>query len=213
MNSAPLMPIEELLGLAIRHVNLGQAEQAHLLCVRALEHYPPHPALHQLLAVLAMQRKDPAQALQEAQRSLALRPDHAPTLQVAVDAALAYPGGAPAEAAPLLEAVLQTSPERHELWFQLSLLRQDVGDLSGAAQALERVQALAPERADAPLNLGIVLQDLGRLDEAMRAYARAYRLHEESFGRIAHALSTAPRGKLWLKLDDLRTELHYLAPP
>ncbi len=177
MNSPPL-PIEALLDLAIRHANHGQPEQARLLCEHAMGAFAPHPAVLQLLAVLALQQGQPVEAGRHAAASLALRPDHAPTLQAAGEA-----------------------------WFQVSLQRQDAHDLDGAAEALREVLRLMPGRAEAQVNLGIVLQESGRMDEAMLAYGRAYRLREDTFGRIAHALSTPKTGRLWLRLDDLRTAL------
>ena len=170
--------VEELLGLAIRHVNAGQRERARLLCEQAVARHPPHPAVQQLLAVISLQDGDAAAAAELAAASLALRPGHAPTLRVAADA-----------------------------WFQLSLARHDAGDLVGEAQALREVLRLAPERVEAEVNLGIVLQDSGQIDEAMRAYGRAYRAREDSFGRIAHALASANVGRLWLNLDELRAAL------
>jgi len=179
----PAASIEDLLGVAIRLVNAGQRERARLVCEQAVATHAPHPAVQQLLAVIRLQEGDAAAAATLAAVSLALRPDHAPTLRVAVDA-----------------------------WFQLSIERQDAGDLAGAAQALREVLTLSPERVEAEVNLGIVLQDDGRIDEAMRAYGRAYRLDESSFGRIAHALAAANAGRLWLQLDDLRAELRGTPP-
>jgi len=171
-------PIEALLALAIQHVNAGRRDEARVLCEHALSIHPPHAAVHQLLAVLALQQGDAAAARQHADDSLALRPGHGPTRQTAGEA-----------------------------WFQLSLQRQDDGDLQGAAQALREVLALMPGRAEAAVNLGIVLQEDGRMDEAMQAYGHAYRLRADTFGRIAHALATAKTGRLWLRLDDLRAAL------
>ena len=174
--------VEDLLALAIRHVNAGQRERARLLCDRAMASHPPHPALQQLLAVISLQDGDAAAAVRYAAASLALRPDHAPTVRVAADA-----------------------------WFQLSLARHDQGDLAGEAQALREVLRLAPERVEAEVNLGIALQEGGDVDAAMRAYGRAYRARDDTFGRIAHALAAAHAGRLWLNLDDLRAALRHAA--
>lgn len=170
--------VEELLALAIRHVNAGQSDRAKLLCEHAMQAHPPHPAVQQLLAVIALQRGDAAGATEFTSASLALRPDHAPTLRVAADA-----------------------------WFQLSMARHEQGDLEGEEQALRQVLRAAPERVEAEVNLGIVLQDRGNIEAAMQAYGRAYRLREDCFGRIAHALATPNVGRLWLELDDLRAVL------
>jgi len=174
----PTPSIEDLLGVAIRLVNAGQAERARLVCEQALATHAPHPAVQQLLAVISLQQGEAESAAALAAASLALRPGHPPTLRVAADA-----------------------------WFQLSLARHEQGDPVGERQALREVLRLAPERVEAEVNLGIALQDAGELDEAMRAYGRAFRLREDSFGRIAHALSSAPVGRLWLDLDALRAAL------
>lgn len=201
--------VEDLLGLAVRLVNAGQRERARLVCEQAMATHAPHPAVQQLLALIRLQEGDAATASELAAASLVLRPDHPPTLVVAGDAARA--SGALLQAAAHYEHALRLQPERADLWFQLSLVRHDLRDLAGAALALRRVLQLSPERVEAVLNLGIVLQDSGEIDEAMRAYGRAYRMHEASFGRIAHALAAANVGRLWLNLDDLRAAL--LAEP
>ena len=197
--------VEELLSLAIRHVNAGQGERARVLCEHAVAAHRPHPAVLQLLAVLDLQQGAAAQDRSHAQASLALRPDHLPTLLVASDAARA--AGASAQALGLLERVVALAPAHTDGWFQLALVRQDLRDLDGAAEALRAVLRHAPGRADAEVNLGIVLQERGRTEEAMRAYGRAYRLRADTFGRIAHALSAPGVGRLWLQLDALRAAL------
>ena len=201
----PAPPIAELLDLAIRLVNAGQRERARIVCDQAVAGYPPHPAVHQLLAVLDMQASRPVDAQAHAALSLKLRPDHAPTLLVLGDAALAQRDLHAASQA--LERAVALAPENADAWFKVSLVRQDLRDLAGATAALERTLAINPERAEALVNLGMVLQESGRIDDALRAYGRAYRLRAQTFGRIAHALATPNTGRLWLKLDDLRAEL------
>jgi tetratricopeptide (TPR) repeat protein len=198
-------PVEALMSQAIAHVNAGECERARALCEHAVAAFAPHPAVHQLLAWLDLQQGHVAQARRHAAESLALRPDHLPTLTVAGDVARAA-GDGPG-ALRVLERVVALAPGQADAWFQLALVRQDLHDLEGATHALHEVLRLDPERADALVNLGIVLQESGRVDDAMRAYGRAYRLRDDSFGRIAHALSAPSVGRLWLKLDDLRGAL------
>ena len=197
--------IADLIALAIRLVNANQPQRARIVCEQPVAAWPAHPAVHQLLAVLDLQAGRPASAREHAALSLRLRPDHVPTLLVLGDAALAQRDLAAASVA--LERAVALAPDQAEAWFKVSLVRQDLRDLDGAIAALERVLAINPQRADALVNLGIVLQEAGRMDEAMRAYGRAYRLREDTFGRIAHALATPSVGRLWLELDDLRAEL------
>ncbi|MDY0744944.1 hypothetical protein SNE35_10520 [Paucibacter sp. R3-3] len=133
----------------------------------------------QLLALLDLQEGRIAEAASNAEASLALRPVHSPTQQLAGEA-----------------------------FFQLSLQRHEARDRDGEIAALQQVVKWAPQRAEAQVNLGIAMQEQGRIDEAMTAYGRAWRLRpEETFGRIAHALATPGSGRMWLKLDDLRAAL------
>lgn len=208
---------EHCLALAIQHVNAGQPERASLLCEHALAAHPPHPAVLQLLAVLCLKAGDLARARLSIARSLELRPDHAPSLRVAGDVAhalgrtLAANGNA-FEASRCLSEAVSFAPTKVDAWFDLALALHDLRELAGAQAALRQVLALAPPRAEVEVNLGVVLQDGGRIDEAMRAYGRAYRLNEDSFGRIAHALAAANVGRLWLDLDALRETLRGLPP-
>jgi len=134
------------------------------------------------------------------------RPDVALAL---ADALLALHDAAACER--VLADLVGRAPSLHDAWFRLSLVRQDLGDFDGAIDALHRVLALTPHHAEAEVNLGIVLQETGRIDDAMQAYGRAYRLREDTFGRIAHALSTPRVGRLWLDLDTLRAALRAAA--
>lgn len=208
---------EHCLALAIQHVNAGQPERASLLCEHALAAHPPHPAVLQLLAVLCLKAGELARARLSIARSLELRPDHAPSQRVAGDVAhalgrrLAASGNA-FEASRCLSEAVGFAPTKVDAWFDLALALHDLRELAGAQAALRQVLALAPPRAEVEVNLGVVLQDGGRIDEAMRAYGRAYRLNEDSFGRIAHALAAANVGRLWLDLDALRETLRGLPP-
>jgi len=175
--------IEDVLAAAIRLVNAGERGPARALCEQLAATRAPHPAVQQLLAVISLQEGDCGAATTFAATSLALRPGHAPTLRVAADA-----------------------------WFRLSLARHAHGDVAGEVQALHEVLRIAPEHVEAEVNLGLALQERGALDEAMRAYGRAYRLREDSFGRIAHALASVSTGRLWLNLDDLRAALRATPP-
>jgi tetratricopeptide (TPR) repeat protein len=197
--------ITDLIALAIRLVNASQLARARIVCDQALAMFEPHPAVHQLLAVLDLQDGRVAQAREHAVRSLTLRPDHVPTLLVMGDAALAQHDLHAASQS--FERAVALAPDQPEAWFKAALVRQDLHDLDGAIAALEHVLAASPERVDALVNYGIVLQENGRIDDALRAYGRAYRAREQTFGRIAHALATPGTGRLWLDLDDLRAEL------
>jgi tetratricopeptide (TPR) repeat protein len=93
------------------------------------------------------------------------------------------------------------------VWFDLGLVRQDLGDHPGAAVAYRKALEVKPDFAEAALNLGISLQESGGMDAAMRAYREAYRMKPNLFGSIAMALTSAPHGRLWLDENELRRSL------
>ena len=208
-DTRPTASVESLLALAIDHVNAGRREQAKQACARAQATHPAHPAVQQLLAVLALQDGDALGARRHAEASLSLRPGHPPTLLLAGQAQHAC-GALPA-ALQSFEQAAAHAPNDAATWFQIALVRQDLRDLPGAEAALRCVLQIAPQRADALVNLGIVLQAQGRIDAALQAYGRAYALREDTFGRIAHALASANVGRLWLDLDALRAALRRAA--
>ena len=175
---------ESLLEAAIRDVNAGRRDAAKAQCRKAIATRAPHAAVLQLMALLCLQDGELAEACRHIAHSLALRPGHAPSLQIAGDA-----------------------------WFQLALVQQDRREFAAAAESLRCVLRLAPQRAEAEVNLGIVLQEAGDVDAAMSAYGRAYRMRADTFGRIAHALAAAPQGRLWLDLGRLREHLRGAASP
>jgi tetratricopeptide (TPR) repeat protein len=106
-------------------------------------------------------------------------------------------------AASLLErAVAGDCPA--STWFNLGVVRQDLGDHAGAATAYRQAVAKNPTYAEAAVNLGIALQESGELDSAMAAYQTAYRSSPTTFGTIAMALTSAPNGRLWLNEQALR---------
>lgn len=119
---------------------------------------------------------------------------------------LCWEDGNLSEAASLLEgAVAGDCPA--STWFDLGVVRQDLGDHAGAATAYRQAMAKNPGYAEAAVNLGIVLQESGDLDAAMHAYQTAYRIRPATFGTIAMALTSAPNGRLWLSEQALRNLL------
>lgn len=205
MTTTPPPPVAELIALAARFADIGRRDEARVLLELAERSHPPHPAVAQLLGLLDLQRGDAGAAHTRAATSLALRPDHLPTLRLLADAARAT--GDRETAATALDRIVALTPDDIEAAFAHALLRHDLRQFEAAAAAWRAVLRHAPERSDAEVNLGIVLQESGHLDEALQAYGRAWRRHPETFGRIAHALATPGVGRIWLRLDDLHEVL------
>jgi len=114
------------------------------------------------------------------------------------------------EAAAAYQAALQRDPASAEAWFKLGLALQDSRLPVRAEAAYRRALALRPDLAEAQANLGVALQQQGELEAAKQAYGRAINLMPSAFGRVAQALTTYPKGELWLDLASLRAHLSEL---
>jgi cytochrome c-type biogenesis protein CcmH/NrfG len=197
--------IEAGLAQTIALLNAGQNEEAEALCNSLLSLHPQNAALNQLAAVVRAGRQRWSEARAHIQRSLASRPQHLPSLQIAARIAREM-----SDAPGLRDALAQIArlqPHSAAAWFALSLAFHDTRDTAAEQEALERVLALEPAHVEALVNLGIVRQERGDLGGAMHCYGRAYRLRADTFGRITNALCSERTGALWLDLDALRQAL------
>lgn len=99
---------------------------------------------------------------------------------------------------------MDIQPGDGRAWFALGLVCEDLRDTLGAIRAYRRSIETRPDFPEAHVNLGLNLQNSGDLDAAMDSYRRAMRLRADTFGRIAQALTSAKKGRLWLDLARLR---------
>lgn len=191
--------------LAVLCLQHGEVARAREAIGASLQGRPDHGPSWLIAGDAARAAGDLSSALRHHRRASALMPERA-------DAAYALAqtlrdGAALAEAEAGFARTVELAPAHAPAWFALALVRQDRRDLDGAAAALRQLLQVAPPRAEVEVNLAIVLQEAGKIDAAMRAYGRAYRLSDDCFGRIAHALAASPCGRLWLDLDALREQL------
>jgi tetratricopeptide (TPR) repeat protein len=103
-----------------------------------------------------------------------------------------------------LERALALRPDDGRAWFALGLVHEDLRDTPGAIRAYRRSIETEPNVPEAHVNLGLNLQNMGDLEAAMDCYRRAMRLRPDTFGRIAQALTSARKGRLWLNPARLR---------
>jgi tetratricopeptide (TPR) repeat protein len=141
--------------------------------------------------------------------ALALQAQPSAKLGLRLGAAL-HSLGRRGEAAAAFQTALQLDPASAEAWFKLGLALQDSRLPSRAEAAYRRALALRPDLAEAQANLGVALQEQGDLEAAKQAYGRAINLMPSAFGRVAQALTTSPKGELWLDLAALRAHLSEL---
>jgi tetratricopeptide (TPR) repeat protein len=198
--------IDSLIRSAVAAFNGGFVDEAQALCKEGLRLAPEDAALHHLLANILFAKNDPQGAASHLGPSLR-RHANPPARKLAAKIArkLWEQGEAEAAASLLMQAIDEASPA--SLWFDLGLARQDLQDREGAAAAYRAALERQPEMAEAAVNLGVVLQEAGDMAGAMAAYGRAYRLRPATFGMIAHALTSAPKGRLWLDPEELKRVL------
>jgi tetratricopeptide (TPR) repeat protein len=188
---------------------------AEVLADRILATAPRHAGTQQLKALLALLRGDIDRAAEAAAVSLAERPGHAQTLDIARRAALALFPAAQADAAQANRAralsrfrrALALDRTHADGWFGLGLALQDIKNYAAAAEAFAQVVALRPGDARALVNHAISLQQAGNLADAMASYSLAYQTDPSTFAAISQALCAASTGLLVLDLEVLRDRL------
>ena len=200
---------------AIKIYRRKRYADAEVVVDRILATTPRHAGAQQLKALLTLLRGDIDGAAEAAAVSLAERPGHAQTADVARKAARALFGAAQADAAQgnaaralsRFRRALGLDRTNADGWFGLGLALQDVKDYAAAAGAFEQVVALRPGDARALVNRAISLQQLGNLADAMTSYGLAYQTDPSTFAAISQALSAASTGLLLLDVESLRDRL------
>lgn len=200
---------------AIKIYRRKRYADAEVMVDRILATTPRHAGAQQLKALLALLRGDIDGAAEAAAVSLAERPGHAQTADVARKAARALFGAAQADAAQgnaaralsRFRRALGLDRTNADGWFGLGLALQDVKDYAAAAGAFEQVVALRPGDARALVNRAVSLQQSGNLADAMASYRLAYQTDPSTFAAISQALSAASTGLLVLDLETLRDRL------
>jgi len=200
---------------AIKIYRQKRYADAEVVVDRILATTPRHAGAQQLKALLALLRGDIDGAAEAAAVSLAERPGHAQTADIARKAARALFGAAQADAAQgnaaralsRFRRALGLDRTNADGWFGLGLALQDVKDYAAAAGAFEQVVALRPGDARALVNRAVSLQQSGNLADAMASYRLAYQTDPSTFAAISQALSAASTGLLVLDLETLRDRL------
>lgn len=158
------------LGKALSALRAGDLDAADAIARRLLADTPNDPAVHQLAAVIALQRGEIEQAARAASASLARRPDHVPTLIIAGRAARA--SADLAAAAAFFRRAMALAPERADAAFCACVTLLERGDPEAQA-LLPWLLAKFPDDAEGWRDLAAALQKAGQLEAALVALARA----------------------------------------
>jgi tetratricopeptide (TPR) repeat protein len=158
------------LSKALSALRAGDLDAAYTIARRLLADTPNDPAVHQLAAVIALQRGEVEQAARAASASLARRPDHVPTLIIAGRAARA--SADLAAAAVFFRRAMTLAPERADAAFYACITLLERGDPEAQA-LLPRLLAQFPDDAEGWRNLAAALQKAGQPEAALVGLTRA----------------------------------------
>ena len=107
----------------------------------------------------------------------------------------------------LLSRFLAARVHEAQIFYTLGLVFDDLRDWPAAISAYRRCVQLQLDMPEGHVNLGLALQQIGELALAVGCYREAMRLRSDTFGRIAQALPSTPKGVLWLDTRKLRRSL------
>ena len=178
---------------ALQSYNAGRFAEAEQACRQLLVHAPRHPAVHQLLAVLALNGQHIAAARRHIVQSLDERPRHGPALLIAGKIARAE--GDLATAAQYFEAASSAMPDAGEADYLLAETLLEPAPPK-AIPVLRRLLGRQPRHAQAWCLLGLALRKNDDLPGALEAF-RTAALCEPGMGKahfhIANTLSAQGR--------------------
>jgi tetratricopeptide (TPR) repeat protein len=211
----------------------GELAAAGRSAAAVARQHPALPEAWRLKGTLALLQDRAADAVQALRRAVALAPDDAASwvnLGIAQERA-----GADAEAS--LRRALELQPALPQAHYNLGVLLRKRGRLDEAVDHLGAAVATAPDyvnaqeelgrallargdhaqaidplraalaRPSAALALGLCLQETSALDEAIGVYRRLLRQDRSLYGAVVKNLSSAARGRVWLRPADLRRAL------
>lgn len=151
--------------LVLAHLNKGEIEAAAAAC----DQLPAEDAaVCQVRATIALRSGAVAEAQAAIERSLALRPGHAPSLLLKAKILIA--AGRPTEAMAVLTSVGAVDAG---MWQELGVALQKAGQEAPALQAFTRASVAAPGLAPAHFARGVILHRRGAVAEALQALRRA----------------------------------------
>jgi tetratricopeptide (TPR) repeat protein len=190
------------IGVALR--NAGQFEGALAAFTRATAAASvPRYHIERAMALRALGRI--SEAIEALRTARTLAPE---ATEISLQLALCLHRLGDDDAARLeLEQLVAIDAGNGQAWFALGLVLQDMHEVAPAIAAYRKAIELRPAFPEAYVNLGICLQQTRDLDAAKGAYGAAVQLRADTFGRIAQALPSAPKGELWLDPERLRHAL------
>jgi tetratricopeptide (TPR) repeat protein len=187
--------LETQLGMILRSV--GRQGEALKWLNDATASQPPFPPafLEHGSLLLQLNRHDDAIAVLE--RGLALAPAFSEIL-VHLGSAYAVRGERD-KAIEFFARAIAGLPNDPSLIFDYACLMKNSCCFPQAAELFRRLLAIDPSDSHARLTLGICLLESGQTQPGLRNLAAAGRANAKMFGQAVSAISSAGKGRLWLR--------------
>lgn len=183
--------------LAIALGQSGRVDEAITRLGRVTGREPPFAPAFQTLGMLLQMHERAREAEPVLRRAVALAPNDAQSWLGLGGVLLER--AAPREARVAFARALAEAPGLPDALLGLGRALMDEGDFATAAERLAEVVARTAERADVHLELAYCLQELGRWDDAVTHYRNAVALAPGLYESALTGVSTAARGRFWLK--------------
>jgi tetratricopeptide (TPR) repeat protein len=188
------------LGTALEHA--GREPDAAEAYRRAARARPPFPPAQYNLALILGRRDQWDEAARFLRTALEQTPDfRAARQQLGV---VLRELGQNDAARACFDDLLTADPKDIEARRAIADMDMDHCCFADAAEQLEQCLALAPEDTQATLELGACLQELGRVDEALTHYRRLLARDRSCYYAVVKKLTSAARGRFWVKTTELR---------
>jgi tetratricopeptide (TPR) repeat protein len=155
---------------ALKALSQGATDAAAEIATGLAQRAPQDASVRQLMAAVAIQKSEPAVAESWALSSLAVRPDHYPTLLLAAQAARAL-GHLPAALGRFTRAS-ELEPGRPEAAFGAAMIAISVKP-GGSGPIVEDLLRRFPENGAGWAEIGRILERSGQFELAVDAFAAA----------------------------------------
>lgn len=167
----------EAIQQAHRFIANGELEQAEQLCRQLMQHFPSHPEVQHLQALIYERGGQFRKAMQAVQRAIKQQPGN-PVYALTL-AKIQHGLGRIAAAEATLTQILESQPHFVMAHNQLAVWCAEQQRYEEAERHFRNVITCQPDEANCYINLGAVLHYQGRLEDAAEVYRQAIRLRPD----------------------------------
>ena len=175
----PIDPYSHDLARAVESANSGELLHALEQCRNILLQAPRYAAAHQLAANLYLSSGQAERAWHHVAIALAVRPDHVPTLLIAVGAACAI--GDVTAALRCSQQLITMAPGDVRAVFWRAIALRHAGQMTASLEQLESLKAIGSSDPAAWANLAELYQLAERHAEARDAWTKVVQLTPEAY--------------------------------